>query len=390
MKLTVNTPEGTRDRLFAECMGRRQVQERLIPSLPPAGLSGGVHPGDGVLRPVCPLGQCHPPGTNGTGVRPKWEALRHAAGFAPPPSPGWRPPKLRGPAPAPAAVLRPDRVPRRAGPQRRQPGDRPVRGGAHRSRRDESGSGDGGHSSGRLCGLCGASSGSMWSWATPASSGTVAARMEHGRRGRWSGCACPDRGQKLRRPAAICCAPYPGEARQRGPACASPGCSAGPEVLDEAEAPGTGRRRRWTYLRSPVRGTVARRDTARMVRFDLGMVPPDRLLHWRSSSGAMWREQAMRCSPADATTRWWRHSAGRPRPPALPWMWTLMACLPCPRLPIRAGQAAGPLRPRLAWPGRWRRWTACRRGPVSSPPAARWNASCSLATGEGRQDCAGL
>ena len=30
MKLTVNTPEGTRDRLFAECMGRRQVQERLI------------------------------------------------------------------------------------------------------------------------------------------------------------------------------------------------------------------------------------------------------------------------------------------------------------------------------------------------------------------------
>ncbi len=54
------------------------------PSLPPAGLSGGVHPGDGVLRPVCPLGQCHPPGTNGTGVRPKWEALRHAAGFHPP------------------------------------------------------------------------------------------------------------------------------------------------------------------------------------------------------------------------------------------------------------------------------------------------------------------
>lgn len=30
MKLSVNTPEGTRDRLFAECMGRRQVQERLI------------------------------------------------------------------------------------------------------------------------------------------------------------------------------------------------------------------------------------------------------------------------------------------------------------------------------------------------------------------------
>ena len=30
MKLTINTPEGTRDRLFAECMGRRQVQERLI------------------------------------------------------------------------------------------------------------------------------------------------------------------------------------------------------------------------------------------------------------------------------------------------------------------------------------------------------------------------
>ena len=25
MKLSVNTPEGTRDRLFAECMGRRQV-----------------------------------------------------------------------------------------------------------------------------------------------------------------------------------------------------------------------------------------------------------------------------------------------------------------------------------------------------------------------------
>ena len=29
MKLTVNTPEGTRDRLFAECQERRQVQDRL-------------------------------------------------------------------------------------------------------------------------------------------------------------------------------------------------------------------------------------------------------------------------------------------------------------------------------------------------------------------------
>ena len=29
MKLTVNTPEGTRDRLFAECQERRQVQQRL-------------------------------------------------------------------------------------------------------------------------------------------------------------------------------------------------------------------------------------------------------------------------------------------------------------------------------------------------------------------------
>lgn len=29
MKLTINTPEGTRDRLFAECQERRQVQERL-------------------------------------------------------------------------------------------------------------------------------------------------------------------------------------------------------------------------------------------------------------------------------------------------------------------------------------------------------------------------
>ena len=60
MKLTVNTPEGTRDRLFAECMGRRQVQERLIRLFRQQGLSGGLHPGDGVLRPICPLGQCHP------------------------------------------------------------------------------------------------------------------------------------------------------------------------------------------------------------------------------------------------------------------------------------------------------------------------------------------
>ena len=30
MKLTVNTPEGTRDRLFSECQERRQVQSRLI------------------------------------------------------------------------------------------------------------------------------------------------------------------------------------------------------------------------------------------------------------------------------------------------------------------------------------------------------------------------
>ena len=29
MKLTINTPEGTRDRLFAECQERRQVQSRL-------------------------------------------------------------------------------------------------------------------------------------------------------------------------------------------------------------------------------------------------------------------------------------------------------------------------------------------------------------------------
>ena len=29
MKLTVNTPEGTRDRLFSECQERRQVQARL-------------------------------------------------------------------------------------------------------------------------------------------------------------------------------------------------------------------------------------------------------------------------------------------------------------------------------------------------------------------------
>ncbi len=30
MKATINTPEGTRDRLFAECAERRQVQERLV------------------------------------------------------------------------------------------------------------------------------------------------------------------------------------------------------------------------------------------------------------------------------------------------------------------------------------------------------------------------
>ena len=30
MRMTVNTPEGTRDRLFAECQERREVQGRLI------------------------------------------------------------------------------------------------------------------------------------------------------------------------------------------------------------------------------------------------------------------------------------------------------------------------------------------------------------------------
>lgn len=88
MKLSVNTPEGTRDRLFAECMGRRQVQERLIRLFRQRGYREVSTPETEFYDPICPLGQCHPPGTNGTGVRPKWEALRHAAGFHHPHRPG--------------------------------------------------------------------------------------------------------------------------------------------------------------------------------------------------------------------------------------------------------------------------------------------------------------
>ena len=125
--------------------------------------------------------------------------------------------KASGPAPAPAAVLRPDRVPGRAGPQRREPGAPPVRGGADRSRRDESGSGDGGHSSGRPAGA--GPHGSMWSWATPASSGMWPPGWSW-RRGDGAD-AGPDRGQNF---AALrdMLAPLPGEPRQRGPAAPLP------------------------------------------------------------------------------------------------------------------------------------------------------------------------
>lgn len=112
MKLSVNTPEGTRDRLFAECMGRRQVQERLIRLFRQRGYREVSTPEtefyDLFARSAVPS------------PRNKWYRCSIRAGSSascgripPPPSPGWRPQSF-GPAPAPAAVLRPDRVP--AGP----------------------------------------------------------------------------------------------------------------------------------------------------------------------------------------------------------------------------------------------------------------------------------
>lgn len=309
MKLTVNTPEGTRDRLFAECMGRRQVQERLIRLFRQRGYrevstpetefydlfarSGSAIPQEQMVQVFDQSGKL-------CVMRPDSTT----------PSPGWRPQSF-GPCPCPSGctTTRPCTGP--AGPQRREPGAPPVRGGADRSRRDESGSGDGGHSSGRPAGVPGPH-GSMWSWATPASSGMWPPGWSW-RRGDGAD-AGPDRGQKLRRPAGYA-RPLPGEPRQRGPCCASPGCSAGRRCwMRRRRWPG--RRRRWSTS-EPCTGNCPRRDTARWSALTWGWsTRSTTILAW--SSGAMWREQGMRCCLADATTRWWGYSAGRPRPPALP------------------------------------------------------------------------
>lgn len=154
------------------------------PSLPPAGLSGGLHPGDGVLRPVCPLGSAIPQeqmvqvfDQSGKLCVMRPDSTTPIARVAAT--------KLRA-LPLPQRLYYDQTVYRPGRPQRREPGAPPVRGGADRSRRDESGSGDGGHSSGRPAGVRGLTV-PMWSWATPASSGMWPPGWSW-RRGRWSGC----------------------------------------------------------------------------------------------------------------------------------------------------------------------------------------------------------
>lgn len=44
MNYIPNTPEGTRDRLFGECMERRSVQKDLTRLIPPAGIYGDYAP----------------------------------------------------------------------------------------------------------------------------------------------------------------------------------------------------------------------------------------------------------------------------------------------------------------------------------------------------------
>ena len=45
MRVIVNTPEGTRDRLFAECQERRQIQDRLTRLFRQRGFPGGPERG---------------------------------------------------------------------------------------------------------------------------------------------------------------------------------------------------------------------------------------------------------------------------------------------------------------------------------------------------------
>ncbi len=89
----------------------------------------------------------------------------------------------------------------------------------------------------------------------------------------------------------------------------------GPEVLDEAEAL-AGETEAVEYLRA-LYGELSAAGYGALVRFDLGMV--HQIDYY---TGVVFRGyvegQGMRCCLADATTRWWGYSAGRPRPPALP------------------------------------------------------------------------
>ena len=61
--------------------------------------------------------------------------------------------------------------------------------------------------------------------------------------------------------------------------------------------------------------------------------------------------------------------------PALPADPTPEPSNPTPDTPVPTDPTPDPepTTPPATWPRRWRRWTAGRRGPVSSPPAARWN-----------------
>lgn len=125
MKLTVNTPEGTRDRLFSECQERRQVQSRLIRLFRQRGylevstpeteyydlfaLSGSAIPQERMLKVGDPSGKI-------CVMRPDSTTPIARCGCHKAPLYGA----------APEAVLRPEGLPGQPCPQRQQPGDSPV------------------------------------------------------------------------------------------------------------------------------------------------------------------------------------------------------------------------------------------------------------------------
>ena len=306
MKLSVNTPEGTRDRLFAECMGRRQVQERLIRLFRQRGYrevstpetefydlfarSGSAIPQEQMVQVFDQSGKLcvmRPDSTT--------PIARVAAT------------KLRA-LPLPQRLYY-DQTVYRAGP-------------AH----------SGGNRELPQCGveLIGAAGMKadleMVATAVDALRVCGASRfhVELGHAGFFRDVAARmelEEGEMERMRALIEGKNFAALRDMLAPFRENPASAAllrlsrlfgGPEVLDEAEALAGE-----TEASEPCTGNCPRRDTARWSALTWGWsTRSTTILAW--SSGAMWREQGMRCCLADATTRWWGYSAGRPRPPALP------------------------------------------------------------------------